>query len=76
MSSANNPRPYLKNLAGKDVVVKLKWGNSEYKGTLVSTDSYMNIQLTNAEEVIDGVNKGSIGEVMIRCNNVMWIAPA
>lgn len=76
MSSANNPRPYLKNLVGKNVVVKLKWGNSEYKGTLVSTDSYMNIQLTNAEEVIDGVNKGSIGEVMIRCNNVMWIAPA
>ncbi|GMM49714.1 mRNA splicing protein [Starmerella bacillaris] len=68
-----NPRPFLKSLAGKKVVVKLKWGNTEYRGNLVSTDSYMNVQLQNAEEVIDGKVKGTIDEVFIRCNNVMWI---
>ena len=37
-------------LLGKPVFVKLKWGQ-EYKGVLLSTDAYMNIQLDNAEEV-------------------------
>lgn len=34
-------------------MVKLKWGH-EYKGYLVSVDSYMNLQLANTEEHIDG----------------------
>ncbi|OIW09515.1 hypothetical protein TanjilG_11637 [Lupinus angustifolius] len=39
-----NPKPFLKNLTGKHVIVKLKWG-MEYKGYLVSVDSYMNLQV-------------------------------
>lgn len=39
-----NPKPFLNDLTGKVVYVKLKWG-LEYKGYLVSTDSYMNIQV-------------------------------
>jgi small nuclear ribonucleoprotein (snRNP)-like protein len=38
-----NPKPFLNELTGKVVYVKLKWG-LEYKGYLVSTDSYMNVQ--------------------------------
>ncbi|WMV35848.1 hypothetical protein MTR67_029233 [Solanum verrucosum] len=34
-------------------MVKLKWG-LEYNGYLVSVDSYMNLQLANAEELTDG----------------------
>src|SRR5699024_10723129 len=34
----------------KDIVVRLKWGETEYKGRLVSVDGYMNIQLSGAEE--------------------------
>lgn len=37
-------QPYL---AGKPVIVKLKWG-MEYKGYLVSTDAYMNLQVRPA----------------------------
>ncbi|XP_054808815.1 probable small nuclear ribonucleoprotein F isoform X1 [Prosopis cineraria] len=37
-----NPKPFLNNLTGKPVIVKLKWG-MEYKG--VSVDSYMNLQI-------------------------------
>lgn len=48
-----NPKPFLNGLTGKSVIVKLKWGH-EYKGFLVSVDGYMNMQLANAEEYIDG----------------------
>lgn len=46
--------------------MRLKWGETEYKGTLVSVDSYMNIQLNNTEEFVDGKSTGSLGQVMIR----------
>ena len=54
------------------MLVKLKWG-MEYKGLLVSVDSYMNLQLTNTEEFVDGQLTGNLGEVLIRCNNVLYM---
>jgi small nuclear ribonucleoprotein F len=39
-----NPKPFLEELTGKPVMCKLKWG-MEYKGYLVSVDSYMNLQV-------------------------------
>lgn len=39
-----NPKPFLNGLTGKPVIIKLKWG-MEYKGILVSTDNYMNVQV-------------------------------
>ncbi|KAL0491125.1 small nuclear ribonucleoprotein F [Acrasis kona] len=67
-----NPKPFLNDLTGKAVVVKLKWG-LEYKGYLISVDSYMNLQLANTEEIIEGKITGNLGEVLIRCNNVLYI---
>ncbi|OVA07412.1 Ribonucleoprotein LSM domain [Macleaya cordata] len=67
-----NPKPFLNNLTGKPVMVKLKWG-MEYKGYLVSVDSYMNLQLANTEEYIDGQFTGNLGEILIRCNNVLYL---
>lgn len=67
-----NPKPFLNGLVGKPVMVKLKWGQ-EYKGILVSVDGYMNLQLANTEEYIDSSCTGSLGEVLIRCNNVMYL---
>ena len=60
-----NPKPFLNSLVGKPVMVKLKWGH-EYKGFLVSTDGYMNLQLASTEEFIDGNNTGALGEVLVR----------
>lgn len=54
------------------MIVKLKWG-MEYKGYLVSVDSYMNLQLASTEEWIDGAFSGNLGEVLIRCNNVLYM---
>lgn len=87
-----NPKPFLNSLTGKAVMVKLKWGH-EYKGYLVSVDGYMNLQLANTEEYIDGNSTGTIfwlnfyyklhnnflgnlGEVLIRCNNILFIRGA
>ncbi|KAF8592545.1 small nuclear ribonucleoprotein SmF [Ramaria rubella] len=74
MSAVNpvNPKPFIQDLTGKPVFVKLKWG-LEYKGFLVSTDGYMNLQLANTEEFQDGKSNGALGEVFIRCNNVLYI---
>ena len=75
-----NPKPFLNDLTGKTVIVKLKWG-MEYKGYLVSVDSYMNLQVTlshtrkiahsflelaNTEEYINDEMTGNLGEVLIR----------
>ncbi len=60
-----NPKPFLQDLTGKLVLVRLKWGQ-EYKGLLQSVDSYMNLQLRETEEYVQGKNTGSLGEVLIR----------
>ncbi|KAG5646413.1 hypothetical protein DXG03_003463 [Asterophora parasitica] len=84
MASVNpvNPKPFMQELTGKPVFVRLKWG-LEYKGFLVSTDGYMNLQvrpiafvspitlqldlqLANTEEFQDGQSNGALGEVFIR----------
>ena len=39
-----NPKPFINDLIGKNVIVKLKWG-MEYRALLVAVDSYMNLQL-------------------------------
>lgn len=59
-----NPKPFLNGLTGKAVLVKLKWGH-EYKGYLVSVDGYMNLQLANTEEHIDGQITGSFSPVCL-----------
>lgn len=67
-----NPRPFLGSLVGRPVSIKLKWGQ-EYRGLLASFDSYQNFQLSGTQEWIDGEMKGELGEVMIRCNNVLYV---
>ncbi|CAJ0952915.1 unnamed protein product, partial [Mesorhabditis belari] len=33
-------------------------------------------QMANAEEYIDGTNAGALGEILIRCNNILYIGGA
>jgi len=67
-----NPKPFLHALAGERVVVRLKWG-MEYRGLLRSVDAYMNLLLEGADEWERGASKGHLGDVLIRCNNVLYI---
>lgn len=39
----------------------------------MSVDSYMNLQLASSEEWIGGKFAGNLGEVLIRCNNVLYV---
>ena len=55
------------NSVNKEVIIRLKWNQAEYTGRLVSVDSYMNIQLSGAEEWMGGKNTGTLGQVLIRC---------
>lgn len=71
-----NPRPMLQELVDKTVSVRLKWGETEYKGKLVSLDAYMNLQLANTQEYIADKFTADLGQVLIRCNNVLWIRGA
>lgn len=71
-----NPKPFLKTLLNKQVIVRLKWNKTEYKGTLLSIDNYMNLQLDETYEVIrdeNGKREEKIGEIFIRCNNVLFV---
>ncbi|POW06499.1 hypothetical protein PSHT_06990 [Puccinia striiformis] len=62
-----NPKPFLQDLTGKECVVKLKW-----VGRCV--DSFPT--LANTEEYQNGQSVGSLGEVFIRCNNVLYASIA
>jgi small nuclear ribonucleoprotein F len=67
-----NPKPFLNDLIGKAVIVRLKWG-MEYKGMLMAVDEYMNLQMAGADEYVGGTHKGTLGEILIRCNNVLHV---
>lgn len=49
-----------------------------FSGYLVSVDGYMNLQLANAEEYIDGRHTGDVGEVLIRLfifsSKLLWLS--
>ena len=36
----------------------------------------MNLQLADTEEFVDGALAGNLGEVLIRCNNVLHVREA
>ena len=42
----------------------------------MSVDNYMNLQLANTEEYVNDAFAGNLGEVLIRCNNVLYIRGA
>ncbi|KAJ3450417.1 small nuclear ribonucleoprotein f [Anaeramoeba flamelloides] len=67
-----NPKPFLEQLLGCRVVVKLKWGE-DYRGELFAFDEFMNFHLVDATEYLSGEENGYLGEILIRCNNVLYI---
>lgn len=72
-----NPKPYISSLVGERVVVRLKFNDMEYRGTLTSVDNYMNILLDkDVLEYPQGYKMEGTplnNELFIRCNNVMWV---
>ena len=69
-----NPLKLLQRAVDNKILVRLKSG-SEYIGRLIETDAYMNLVLSEAEELEDGVSIARFGEVFIRGNNILFINP-
>lgn len=62
----------LQKSTKKTVTVRLK-NEVEYKGKMDNVDSYMNLIMTDAEELQQGKVLANYGRVIVRGNNVLFI---
>lgn len=69
------PQKFMDSLLNKEIVIKLKWENIEYVGTLISFDERMNIHLAETSEYVNGKTEGVMGDIVLRCNNILHIRP-
>ena len=74
MSQTTTKRPLsvLQKSLNKSVIVRLK-NEVEYKGKIDNVDSYMNLIMTDAEELHDGKTVGKYGRIILRGNNFIFI---
>jgi len=71
-TTAKRPLTTLQKNTKKSVIVRLK-NDVEYKGKIVSVDSYMNLIMSDAEELRDGKIVEKYGRIILRGNNVLFI---
>jgi small nuclear ribonucleoprotein len=71
-TTAKRPLTVLQKSTKKNIVVRLK-NEVEYKGKMENVDSYMNLIMTDAEELSNGKLVGKFGRVIVRGNNVLFI---
>jgi len=71
-TSSKRPLTTLQKNTKKSVVVRLK-NDVQYKGMMDNVDSYMNLIMTNAEELKDDKVIANYGRVIVRGNNVLFI---
>lgn len=62
----------LQKSTKKKVTIRLK-NEVEYKGKMDNVDSYMNLIMTDAEELHDNKVIANYGRVIVRGNNVLFI---
>jgi len=71
-TTAKRPLTTLQKNTKKSVIVRLK-NDVEYKGKIDNVDSYMNLIMSNAEELNDGKTVEKYGRIILRGNNVLFI---
>ena len=71
-TTSKRPLTVLQKNTKKGVIVTLKSG-VEYRGKMENVDSYMNLIMTDAEELNQGKVIGKFGRVIVRGNNVLFI---
>ena len=71
-TSAKRPLTTLQKNTKKNVVVRLK-NDVQYKGKMDNVDSYMNLIMTDAEELHEEKVIANYGRVIVRGNNVLFI---
>ena len=70
--TAKRPLTTLQRSTKKKVTVRLK-NEVVYKGKIDNVDSYMNLIMTDAEELQDGRVIANYGRAILRGNNVLFI---
>ena len=71
-SAAKRPLTALQKSTRRRVTVRLK-NEVEYKGKMSNIDAYMNLIMTDAEELHGGKTTANYGRVIVRGNNVLFI---
>jgi small nuclear ribonucleoprotein len=71
-TTAKRPLTTLQKNTKKSVIVRLK-NDVEYKGKIDNVDSYMNLIMSDAEELNDGKIAEKYGKIILRGNNVLFI---
>jgi small nuclear ribonucleoprotein len=71
-TTAKRPLTTLQKQTKKSVIVRLK-NDVEYKGKIDNVDSYMNLIMSDAEELNDGKTVEKYGRIILRGNNVLFI---
>ena len=71
-TTAKRPLTTLQKNTKKSVIVRLK-NDVEYKGKIGNVDPYMNLIMTDAEELKDGKAVEKYGRIILRGNNVLFI---
>ena len=71
-SAAKRPLTTLQKSTKRRVTVRLK-NEVEYKGKMDNIDAYMNLIMTDAEEIHNGKTMANYGRVIVRGNNVLFI---
>jgi small nuclear ribonucleoprotein len=63
----------LQRAVNRQVSVRLKMMELEYRGKMINVDPYMNVILVDATEYSGGNPAANYGKVVIRGNNVLFI---
>ena len=71
-TTSKRPLTTLQKNTKKSVTVRLK-NDVEYRGKIDNVDSYMNLIMTEAEELHDGKVIGKFARAILRGNNVLFI---
>ncbi|MFW9994615.1 MAG: U6 snRNA-associated Sm-like protein LSm6 [Candidatus Odinarchaeota archaeon] len=72
MVNPDLPLKILLKSKGSKIGVRLKNG-VEYQGRLQQSDVYMNLILTDTEEIVHGEKKTKLGRAFLRGNNILFI---
>jgi U6 snRNA-associated Sm-like protein LSm5 len=69
------PNKKVQSLVGRKIHVEMKGEQCVLEGVLTSVDDYLNLHLANANEILEGQKRRSLGSVILRGNNVVLINP-